>query len=79
MEQHASYTINRGASADGLWAGIPVAVFMRDDVQPPPVCDTLVYISDCCSAPSNHGRLFWTMFDSAVELRLYTRMNLNNS
>ena len=30
---------------------------------PPPV-----YISDCGSAPCNHGCLVWTMFDSAVEL-----------
>ena len=48
--------------------GIPVVVFMGDDVQLPPVCDTPVYIQDCRSAPSNHGRLVWTTFDSAVEL-----------
>ena len=68
MEQHACYAVNKGANADQLWGGIPVAVSMGDDVQLPPVCDTPVYISDCCSAPSNHGRLVWTMFDSAVEL-----------
>ena len=75
MEQHARYAINRGASADKLWVGIPVAVFMGVDVQPPPVCDTPVYISDCRSAPSNHGRLAWTMFDSAVELTQIIRQN----
>ena len=48
--------------------GIPVVVLMGDDVQLPPVCDTPVYIQDCRSAPSNHGRLVLTMFDSAVEL-----------
>ena len=68
MEQHARYAVNKGANADELWGGIPVAVFMGDDVQLPPVCDTPVYTSDCRSAPSNHGRLVWTMFDSAVEL-----------
>ena len=51
------------ANADELWGRIPVAVFMGDDVQLPPV-----YISNCRSAPSNLGRLVWTMFDSAVEL-----------
>ena len=48
--------------------GIPEVVLMGDDVQLPPVCDTPVYIQDCHSAPSNHGRLVWTTFDSAVEL-----------
>ena len=75
MEQHARYAINKGANADELWGGIPVAVFMGDDVQLPPVCDTPVYISDCRSAPSNHGHLVWTMFDSAVELTQIIRQN----
>ena len=75
MEQHARYAINKGANADQLWGGIPVAVFMGDDVQLPPVCDTPVYISDCCSAPSNHGHLVWTMSDSAVELTQIIRQN----
>ena len=60
--------MNRGASVDDLWGGIPVFVLMGDHVQGPPVCDTPVYIQDCRSAPSNHGRLVWTTFDSAVEL-----------
>ena len=75
MEQHARYAINKGANADELWGGTPVAVFMGDDVQLPPVCDTPVYISDCRSAPSNHGHLVWTMFDSAVELTQIIRQN----
>ncbi|XP_073231632.1 uncharacterized protein [Porites lutea] len=75
MEQHARYAINKGVNADELWGGIPVAVFMGDDVQLPPVCDTPVCISDCRSAPSNHGRLVWTMFDSAVELTQIIRQN----
>ena len=75
MEQHARYAINRGANADELWGGIPVVVFMGDDVQLPPVCDTPVYIPDCRSAPSNHGRLVWTSLDSAVELSQIVRQN----
>ena len=55
--------------------GIPVVVFMGDDVQLPPVCDTPVYIQDCRSAPSNHGRLVWTTFDSAVELTEIVRQS----
>ena len=73
MEQHTRYAINRGANSDELWGGIPVAVFMGDDVQLPSVCDTAVYIQDCRSAPSNHGRLVWTTFDSAVELTQIVR------
>ena len=75
MEQHARYAINKGGNADQLLGGIPVTVFMGDDVQLPPVCDTPVYISDCRSAPSNHGHLVWTMFDSAVELTQIIRQN----
>ena len=41
----------------------------------PPVCDTPVYISDCRNVPSHHGRLVWTMFDSAVELTQIIRQN----
>ena len=52
----------------GGGGGIPVVVPMGDDVQLPSVCDTPVYIQDFRSAPSNHGRLVWTNFDSAVEL-----------
>ena len=68
MEQHARYAINRLGNTDELWGGIPVVVFMGDDVQLPPVCDTPVYIPDCRSAPSNHSRLVWTSLDGAVEL-----------
>ena len=73
MEQHARYAVNRGASGDKLWGGIPVVVLMGDDVQLPPVCDTPVYIQHSRSAPSNHGRLVWTTFDSAVELTKIVR------
>ena len=75
MEQHARYAINKGANAGKLWGGIPVAVSMGDDVQLPPMCDTSVYISDCRSVPSNHGRLVWTMFDSAAELTQIIRQD----
>ena len=75
MEQHAHYAINKGANADQLLGGIPVAVFKGDDVQLPPVCDTPVYISYCRSAPSNHAHLVWTMYDSAVELTQIIRQN----
>ena len=68
MEQHACYAVNRGASADKLWGSIPVVMFMGDDVQLPPVCDTPAYIPECRSVPSNHGRLVWTNLDTAVEL-----------
>ena len=37
MEQHARSAINKGANADQLRGGIPVAVLMRDDAQLPPV------------------------------------------
>ena len=39
------------------------------------MCDTPVYIEHCHSAPSNHGRLVWTKFDSAVELAAIVRQS----
>lgn len=75
IEQHARYAVNGGATAEDLWGGIPVVVFMGDDVQLPPVCDTPVYIEHCRSAPSNHGHLVWTKFDSAVELAEIVRQS----
>jgi len=73
MEQHARYAVNRGANAEELWGGLPVVVLMGDNVQLPPVCDTPVYIDHSRSAPSNHGRLVWTSFDSALELTQIVR------
>ena len=75
VEQHAYYAVNRGGNADKLWGGIHVVIFMGDDVQLPPVCDTPVYIQDCRSSPSNYGRLVWTSFNSAVELTQIVRQN----
>ena len=74
MEQHIGYAVNRGANADELWGAIPVVVLMGGDVQLPPVCDTPVYINHSRSAPSNHGRLVWTSFDSALELTQIVRL-----
>ena len=39
------------------------------------MCDTPVYIEHCHSAPSNHGRLVWTKFYSAVELAAIVRQS----
>ena len=75
MEQHTRYGMNRGGTAEEPWGGLPVVVMMGDDVQLPPVCDTPVYISDARSAPSNHGRLVWTNFDSSVELTQIVRQS----
>ncbi|EDO33521.1 predicted protein [Nematostella vectensis] len=59
MEQHMRYGINKGTTSEQLWGGIPVVVLMSP---------TPTYIPDSRNAPSNHGRLVWTMFDSAAEL-----------
>lgn len=75
MEQYARYAVNRGATAHDLWGGMPAVVFMGDDVQLPPVCDTPVYFPDPRSALSNHRRLQWIMFDTAVELTEIVRQS----
>lgn len=73
MEQHARYGMNRENASGELWGDIPVVVMMGDEL--PPVCDTQVYVPDTRNAPSNHGRLVWTTFDSAVKLTQNVRQS----
>jgi hypothetical protein len=55
------------------WGGIPVVVFMGDDIQLPPVLDSPVYHCTSNSPASIHGTLVWNEFDQCVILNTIVR------
>ncbi len=57
------------------WGGIPVVVFLGDDVQLPPVCDSPVYFCRSKTAAAIHGSLVWNGFTHAVTLNTIIRQN----
>lgn len=59
--------------SDQSWGGIPVVVFLGDDVQLPPVLDNPVYHSKSTSPASMHGVLVWQDFQTAVALKTIIR------
>lgn len=59
--------------SDQSWGGIPVVVFLGDDVQLPPVLDNPVYYSKSTSPASMHGVLVWQDFQTAVALKTIIR------
>ena len=48
------------------WGGLPVVVFLGDDVQLPPVLDCPVYKWNAKSQASMRGSLVWKEFNAAV-------------
>ena len=71
MEFHTRFGL-RGAQT---WGGLPVVVFLGDDVQLPPVCDSPVFSSVVKSQASIHGSLTWKEFDRVVELKTIIRQD----
>lgn len=60
--------------SDKSWGGIPVVVFLGDDVQLPPVLDLPVYITPKNKSPASmHGHLVWKDFNTAVSLKTIIR------
>lgn len=60
--------------SDKSWGGIPVVVFLWDDVQLPPVLDLPVYITPKNKSPASmHGHLVWKDFNTAVSLKTIIR------
>lgn len=62
------------AISDKSLSGIPVVVFLGDDVQLPPVFDLPVYITPKNKSPASmHGHLVWKDFNTAVSLKTIIR------
>lgn len=79
MEFHCRYGANKGKNYMEQWGGIPVIIFLGDDIQLPPVCDSPVY---CCKSKvpaAMHGALVWQDFKNAVELTTVVRQNTNQT
>ena len=57
------------------WGGLPVVIFLGDDVQLPPVCDSPVYIGKSKIPAAIHGHLVWQEFTQAIELKTIIRQN----
>ena len=75
MEYRSRFAMNKGLKSSESWGGLPVVVFLGDDVQLPPVCDFPVYKCDSLSPAAMHGCLVWQEFDTAVTLTTIVRQN----
>ena len=76
MEFLASCGVSDSSScsnADSSWGGIPVVVFLGDDVQLPPVLDPPVYRCTSKVPASLHGVLTWQGLTTAVNLHNIVR------
>ena len=75
MEFMCSNGMNRDSNSSFSWGGLPVVVFLGDDVQLPPVCDSPVYFSKSTIPAAMHGSLVWKEFNTAVTLQTIVRQN----
>ncbi|CAC5402437.1 unnamed protein product [Mytilus coruscus] len=65
--------VQKCINASHSWEGYPVAIFLDDDVQLPPVLDTPVYKGNSKSPTGMHGALVWKEFDNEVLLNSVVR------
>ena len=72
MEFHCRYALN---STNIPWGGLPVVVFLGDDVQLPPVCDSPVYYCSSKIPAALHGAIVWKECDTVVHLQSVVRQN----
>ena len=75
MEFMCRCGVTRGQESSSLWGGLPVVVFLGDDVQLPPVCDSPVYFCRNPSPAAMHGAMVWKTFDQAVILTTSIRQS----
>jgi hypothetical protein len=57
------------------WGGLPVVIFLGDDIQLPPVCDSPVYNVSTKSPASIHGQLVWKSFQNVIQLNTIVRQD----
>ena len=75
MEFRSRFEMNNGLKSSESWGGLPVVVFLGDDVQLPPVCDFPVYKCESKSPAAMHGCLVWQDFNTVVTLTTMVRQN----
>ena len=71
MEYHCQC----GMKTDKPWGDLPVVVFLGDDIQLPPVCDSPVYRCNSSKPASMRGALLWQSFNTVVTLTKIIRQN----
>ena len=64
-----------GLKSKKSWGGLPVVVFLGDDIQLPPVCDSPVYNCKSTKPVDMRGSLLWQEFQYAVTLNQIVRQN----
>jgi hypothetical protein len=69
------YGVEEGQHFDKTWDGLPVVIFVGDDVQLPPVLDSPVYDTSGKTPASLHGALVWKKFNHAVNLQQIVRQS----
>ncbi|XP_056017318.1 ATP-dependent DNA helicase PIF1-like [Ostrea edulis] len=79
MEYMCRYAMNSGSFSSSSWGGLPVVVFLGDDVQLPPVCGSPVYNCKSNKSASLHGALVWKEFNVAITLSNIIRQNQNET
>ena len=70
------YGVKNGESFDQSWGGLPVVIFLGDDVQLSPVLDSPVYSSSCKLPAALHGVLVWKDFKYSVNLKTIVRQGI---
>ena len=75
MEYMCQHAIQKKAQSAASWGGIPVVVFLGDEVQLPPVCDSPVYNNHLENPAAMRGVLIWSEFTTAVTLTNIVRQN----
>jgi hypothetical protein len=73
MEFMCRYGVKNGENFDQSWGGLPVVIFLGDDVQLSPVLDSPVYNSSCKLPTALHGVLVWKDFKYSVNLKTIVR------
>jgi hypothetical protein len=60
-KSYSRYGVKIGENFDQSWGGLPVVIFLGDDVQLSPVLDSPVYNSSCKLPAALHGVLVWNL------------------
>jgi len=73
VEFMCRYGVEEGQHFDKTWGGLPVVIFVGDDVQLPPVLDSPVYNTNGKTPAAFHGALVWKKINHAVNLQQIVR------
>ena len=68
MEYMCQHAMQKKTQSAASWGGIPIVVFLGDEVQLPPVCNSPVYNNHLENPAAMRGVLVWSDFTTAVTL-----------